>query len=133
MEAAGIVSHGGFGFAKTDTAGVDALLPALDVYWIESPHFRIGLGLSPYKPKQGERKKIRAELTEMATVLEEVNPKAKTIDTWLRLHIYAQRMEKTAGAVSMLLYRAQVKLRDAFGHTDSLSLPDRSLEDSEGD
>jgi len=95
MEAAGIVSHGVFDFAKTDTAGVDTLLPTLDVYWIESAHFRIGLGLSPYKPKQSERKKIRAELTELAEVMEEVRPKAKTLDNWLRLHLYALRMEKT--------------------------------------
>jgi len=93
MKASGIASHGGFDFAKTNTKGVDGLIPSLDIHWIESAHFRIGFALAPYKPKQDERKKIRAELTELSMVLEEVNPKAKVLDPWLRLHIYAMRME----------------------------------------
>ena len=94
MQAAGLVSHGGVPFAKLDTKGVEELLPTLDIYWIESQHFVIGIALATYKPKQSERKKIRAELTEMSEALEEINPKAKLIDPWLRAHLYAYRMEK---------------------------------------
>ena len=94
MTASGIVSHGGSHFGKTDTGGIDTLLASLDIFWIESAHFVIGLGLAPYKPKQAEKAKIRAELTEIKKTLEEVNPKAKVIDPWLRAHLYALRMER---------------------------------------
>ena len=93
MASGGLVSHGPFPFAKSDTQGIDTLLPALDIHWIESAHFRIGIALATYKPKQSERKKIRAELELLAQTFEEVNPKAKVIDPWLRAHLYAQRME----------------------------------------
>jgi RNA polymerase sigma-70 factor (subfamily 1) len=41
----------------------------------------------------------------------------------------ARRLGKSRGAVSMLILRALRELRAAFGHTDSLGLPERSLED----
>ena len=44
----------------------------------------------------------------------------------------ARRMERTPEATSMLLLRALMKLKTAFGNTESLHLPDRSLEE-EGD
>ena len=94
MQDAGLVSHGGFQFGTTNTAGVDALLAASDIRWIESLHFEIGIALGPYKVNQKEKKKIRAELTELAELLPEVNPKAKVLDPWLRVHLYAMRAEK---------------------------------------
>jgi len=39
----------------------------------------------------------------------------------------ARRMDRTPEATSMLLMRALIKLREAFGPTESLHLPDRSL------
>ena len=95
MAAGDLVSHGPFPFGKTDTNGIDDLLPTLEILWLETAHFRIGLALSPYRPKQDEREKIRAELTELATIYEEINPKTKVIDPWLRLHLYGARLEKT--------------------------------------
>jgi RNA polymerase sigma-70 factor, ECF subfamily len=44
----------------------------------------------------------------------------------------ARRMDRTPEAISMLLLRALVKLKSAFGETESFHLPDRSLE-AEGD
>lgn len=41
----------------------------------------------------------------------------------------ARKMDRTPDAASMLLSRALVKLKTAFGHTESLSLPPRSLEE----
>lgn len=95
MAAAGLRSHGGFAFGSTDTAAVDKLLASVDLYWIESEHFEIGLGLGSYKPKQSESKSIRAELTELAKVLPEVKPKTRMLDPWLRAHLYAWRVERT--------------------------------------
>ncbi len=40
----------------------------------------------------------------------------------------ARKMERTPEATSMLLLRALLKLKAAFGHTESLNLPPRSLE-----
>jgi RNA polymerase sigma-70 factor (ECF subfamily) len=39
----------------------------------------------------------------------------------------AHRLGKTPNAVSRLLYRATAKLREVFGDTESLGLPDRTL------
>jgi RNA polymerase sigma-70 factor (ECF subfamily) len=47
----------------------------------------------------------------------------------LRTGEIAEKLGKTPDAVSALLYRALLKLRAAFGNTDSMSLPDRSLEE----
>lgn len=43
----------------------------------------------------------------------------------------ATRMGRTPAAVKNLLYKAMRKLRDSFGDTESLSLPDRRLGDEE--
>lgn len=94
MKAAGLVSHGGFRFGMTDTAGVDALLATSDIRWIETPHFEVGIALAGYRPSQDERKKVEAELQELNAVLPKVSPKTKLIDPWLRTHIYALRVEK---------------------------------------
>ena len=41
----------------------------------------------------------------------------------------AERMRRSPGATSVLLVRALMKLKEAFGETESLSLPKRSLEE----
>ncbi len=94
MRAAGIVSHGGFEFGTTDTAGVDRMFGGKDLYWIESAHFELGLCLGPHRVSTDEAKKIRAELTELAGGLPEIDPKTRILDPWLRAHLYAQRSEK---------------------------------------
>ncbi len=93
MEAAGVASHGGFEFGRGRTSDIDALLAMCDVRWIETEHFEIGFALGPHKVKQEEKGKIRAELTRLAESLPEVKPKTKTLDPWLRAHLYAQRVE----------------------------------------
>lgn len=50
----------------------------------------------------------------------------------LRVKEAAERMGRTPGAVRNLLLRAMRKLRGSFGDTESLHLPDRSLETGEG-
>lgn len=94
MKKAGIVSHGGFEFGSTDTNQIDTLLAAADVRWIESAHFQIGVALGTYKIKEDERKGLRAELEKLGEVLPGVDPKPKTLDPWLRAHLYAQRCEE---------------------------------------
>jgi hypothetical protein len=94
MAAAGVVSHGGFEFAKTDTRGVDAMLPEADIHWIETAHFETGFALGPHKVEQDEKKALRVELARLAEVLPKVKPKTKVLDPWLRAHLYAQRFEE---------------------------------------
>lgn len=93
MKAAGIVSHGGFDFGKTNTEKVDELLLTSDIRWIETPNFKIGLGLGPMKVKLEEKKKILAELTRLSQALPEIKPDTAILDSWLRAHLYAQRTE----------------------------------------
>lgn len=91
MEAAGVVSHGGFEFGKTDTASADRLMVSDEIRWMETEHFRIGLALGTAKVE--DRNKVRAECTRLAEILEEVPSKPRSMDPWLRLHLYGQRLE----------------------------------------
>lgn len=93
MAAAGIVSHGGFDFGRTNTAGADELLADVDIYWIETAHFVLGLALEPYKIAADEKAKIRDELTRLSASLPAVQPRERVLDPWLRVHLYAQRLQ----------------------------------------
>lgn len=94
MAKGGIVSHGGFEFGRTDTDGVDALLANDDIRWIESAHFEIGFGGPPYRVAGTEKKPLQAELEELALLFPDINPKVKSLDPWLRAHMYAWRAER---------------------------------------
>lgn len=101
MAKAGYVSFGPFPFgniaAKVVTsADVDAALPYVQILWAETKHFRIGLNLPAWTvPMDAEtRNKIRGELEELQKVLPGVNPKARSLDPWLRLHLNAARLER---------------------------------------
>lgn len=93
MSKAGIVSHGGFEFGSTDTGKVDALMATNDIRWIESKHFELGFALGPIKVKQEDKAKIRGELARLEPVLDGVDIKMAVLDSWLRTHLYAQRLE----------------------------------------
>jgi len=94
MKASGIVSHGPFKVAMTDTAGLDDFLPTSDIRWTETEHFELGFALGPMKVTQKDKLKIRAELTRLAELLPDtINIKEKLLDPWLRSHLYALRME----------------------------------------
>ncbi|MDP6761259.1 MAG: hypothetical protein QF903_10120 [Planctomycetota bacterium] len=94
LERAGLASLGGFEFATTDTAEIDEFMGVSDIKWIESAHFEIGFALGPYRVPQKEKKAIAAELLALQEKLPEINPKASTLDPWLRAHMYAQRAER---------------------------------------
>ena len=93
MQAVGVLSHGGFEYARTDTAGIDALLATSDIRWIETPHVEIGFALGTGKVRQGDKEKVRAECARLAEHLETVPLKPTRLDPWLMAHIYAQRAE----------------------------------------
>lgn len=65
------------------------------ILWIETEHFRLGCSLDEYKVVETEeRRKIRKELARLKLKLPRVKSKAKTLDPWLRAHLFAQRLEE---------------------------------------
>ena len=94
MKAAGIVSHGGFEVARKSTEEAAGVVGGAEIYWIETTNFKVGLALGPIKVRQEEKAKIRAECAHLAETLEDVPLKPKTLDPWLRAHLYAVRLEK---------------------------------------
>ena len=75
---------------------IDDFLQYVQILWIETPHFRIGINLPAYTVPMDPviRAKIRDELTRLAEKLPRVNPKARRLDPWLRAHLVAHRLEK---------------------------------------
>ncbi len=106
MAAAGYVSMGGFEFGPPPdtTVETDNHLGYLDIRWIETEHFEIGVALPQVKVTQSERLKIRAELTEMQEFFgDKIDPRTRVLDPWLRTHLYAQRVEKHYAAIQKML------------------------------
>ena len=103
MARVGVVSHGGFRFGTRDTAGTDALLPNTPLFWIETQHFEIGSGLERYAIPRDEREPIKAELAELRRALPAVPLRVRNLDPWLRLHLYAQRMDRLWKRVQTIL------------------------------
>ncbi|MDB2576127.1 hypothetical protein N9293_00020 [Planctomycetota bacterium] len=105
IEAAGYVSMGGFEFgaAPDTTKEVAALLEGIDIRWIETPHFELGIALPKVKVTKEERKKVKAELTKLQAALPVIKPDTKILDPWLRAHLYAQRLEEHYSRVQEIL------------------------------
>lgn len=96
MERAGYLSFGPFLFAGSHTTEVaEKALGGVPLIWVETAHFKIGSTLEPYRysddPK--EKKKIQAELKALKKRLPGVKNKPKELDPWLRLHLWAMRLE----------------------------------------
>ncbi len=95
LKKAGLVGHGPFPFATAGTGEVEERLGYVkEWYWLESEHFRIGLTLPKYTLPESDKGRVREELTQLEKVLPSINPKTRTLDPWLRVHLYAYRAEK---------------------------------------
>jgi hypothetical protein len=103
LAAAGLVSLGGFEFATTDTAEIDRRLPLADIRWIETAHFEIGFALGPEKPRREDKKKLERELAALRLVLPDVPEKPRSLDPWLRAHLFARRAEAVYARVEEIL------------------------------
>ncbi|MBK8974564.1 MAG: hypothetical protein IPM29_01425 [Planctomycetes bacterium] len=112
MERLGYVSYGPFEFGQrgtkpVTTTDIDAHLEDDQILWVETAHFKIGMTLEewvvPLDPPI--KAKIRAELTELQerSGISRINPKTRKLDRWLRLHLFAQRLEKHYARMSALL------------------------------
>lgn len=96
LESAGYVSMGGFEFGPEGetTETLDAHLAYLEIRWIETEHFELGIALPKIKVTGDERDKVRAELTRIQEHFPDIDPRTRILDPWLRAHLYAQRLEE---------------------------------------
>lgn len=80
--------------AGHDTAAIDEVV-GQRLLWVETAHFRLGSSLPAYRVKGDprERKKLRDELARLGERLDGVKPRARELDPWLRVHLFARRLE----------------------------------------
>jgi hypothetical protein len=108
LQRAGYVSFGPFPWG--DDHGSDAIvkmLPERKVLCVETRHFKLVSTLPAYALHKGatklERSLLKADLTRLKEILPTVKPGARKLDPWLRLHLFALRLEETYTAVSQQL------------------------------
>lgn len=97
MARAGVVKYGPLSWADDhDTTKIDAMMPEAKILWLETKHFRIGstLPLIAMPKASKAKRRLSAELKALKKLLPGVKPKTKKLSRWLRLHMYAQRLEK---------------------------------------
>lgn len=96
IEKAGYASLGPFRFGDDHTTEqVETTLGGIPLIWVETAHFKLGSGLPEYTVRgdERERERLTAELTRLAALLPDVKVKTKKLDPWLRLHLFALRLE----------------------------------------
>ncbi len=110
MKALGVVSYGPFPWADHfTTADVDKVLGEGRVLWMETEHFRLGFNLktSSLPDVSEERKSVIAECKALNKKWRKFPAKPKKLGPWIRVHLYAQRCE-----------RSYVEFADLVGATD---------------
>ena len=73
------------------------VLGGVDLLWAETAHFKICSSLKSYKrkPDSQENLRVEKELEQLARRMPGFKlPKGGKLDPWLRLHLYAQRLEQ---------------------------------------
>jgi len=107
LAAAGYVNSGSFHFAAgLSTKDVDDFLAGPQVRWVETAHFRIGSSLPEYTPGRGdkhEKAKLKEELARLKQLLPDVSTRARKLDPWLRVHLFALRAEELYANVQRVL------------------------------
>ncbi len=85
------------------TPDIERALGSLQTLWIETAHFRIGSTLPEYKIPKEDKDKLRDELTALSKRLPRVKDRTRTLDRWLRAHLYAARLEALYARVQEVL------------------------------
>jgi hypothetical protein len=95
LQAAGYVSLGPFRFGDGHSSDQVSSELGIPMAWAETAHFKIGSGLRAVEVggDREERKRMRAELAALGEHLDGVKSKARELDPWLRLHLFARRLE----------------------------------------
>jgi hypothetical protein len=97
LDKAGYVSLGPFQVAAGhSTEQVVRDLGGEPLLWVETAHFKLGSSLDPIPLPDDppSRKSLTAELERLGKRLPGLRKRPKEIDPWLRLHLYAQRLEE---------------------------------------
>lgn len=97
MQAAGYTAFGSFPWAgEIMTGSIDEVIGDERIIWLETEHFRLGMGLEekklPSDPK--DRRLIQADLKELKQRIPKVKTKPRRMDPWLLAHLYAFRLER---------------------------------------
>jgi hypothetical protein len=95
LEKAGYFSFGPFPWcAGVMTQDIEEAL-GQRVLWVETAHFKLGSTLATYKLRNDKReeKRLAVELARLRTKLGDFSPPKGKLDPWLRLHLYALRLE----------------------------------------
>jgi hypothetical protein len=106
LEAAGYVKYHRFMITEDlGTTEVMKVLGDLKMIWVETAHFKIGSTLPKYRipGDRIQRENIARELDELRELFPDIPKKVRTLDPWLRVHLYAQRLEKEYAAIQELL------------------------------
>lgn len=123
MKALGVVGYGPFPWADfLSTTDIDKVLGENRVLWLETAHFKIGCNLKSvtWPDDMKKRKALQDELRDLHKKLTKLPEKPKKVVPWLRLHLFAQRIERCYDDVQKLL-----------GVTDA-DFPARGTEDGQG-
>ena len=98
MEALGYESYGPFPWLKGHSTEEVALhMGAMPILWVETAHFRLGSTLATYElgGDKEEKERLKDELARLKEKLgKKFKPPKRELDPWLRLHLYAQRLEE---------------------------------------
>lgn len=97
MEKAGYESFGPFLFSQgIKTEDVEEALGKIQILWVETKHFKIGSTLRTYRTRGDpkEDKRLEEDLKRLKARIPTVKLVKTRIDPWLRLHLYAMRLEE---------------------------------------
>jgi hypothetical protein len=106
MRRAGYESFGPFPFGPGhDTKAIEEITGRVGFLWVETEHFRLGSSLPEIKPGTYDvgQARLRDELARLQKKLPGIEKAGGKLDRWLRLHLYAQRLEETYTDLSRLL------------------------------
>ena len=101
MRALGYESYGPFEWLKGEhTPEVTEKIGAIPILWVETAHFRIGSSLNTYKipGDRIEKDRLKDEIDRLRDKLGKLKAPKRELDPWLRLHLYAQRLEELYAA-----------------------------------
>jgi hypothetical protein len=98
LARAGYASLGPFHWADgIETRDIEETFGGLSVLWVETAHFKLGSTLPTYDCPSSddiEQERLKDELGRLAKKLPRARRQPTKLDPWLRLHLYAQRLEE---------------------------------------
>lgn len=92
---AGVVAVGRFPWADHTTVDIQSLMGFEPFRFLETAHFKIASSLAPLPLPEDRavRKRLLGELDELRKKLPSVASAPEGVDAWLRVHLFAQRLE----------------------------------------